>query len=204
MEVTMHKFKIQQLSVKYVKPSYIARQLVGTKKEDTLVPKGLTTLIPSDGDLSLVVSGTPESIEEIKTIVRLMDVQAKVVTAKMRLLQRTSSNKQATVLAEFSLNLANNAVNEMNLLLEGKRVFLSITAHLNGDNSISWFAERALEGESRVKSTQRQKRGTGYICLSDSSTERRTFLQTLENKNIQEGALLPPGDYLEVTPTQIK
>jgi hypothetical protein len=196
--------KTQQLSIKHVKPSFVVRQLFGTKKEENSLPKGLTTLVPNDGDGSLIVMGTPASIEELQTIVRLLDVQAKVVTAKMRLLQRTSSNKQASVLAEFSLNLANNATNEMNLLLESKRVFLSITAHLNGDNTISWLTERELEKEARVKAMQRQKRGTAYVCLSDPSIERRTFLQTLESKNIQEGALLPPGDYLEVTPTQIK
>jgi hypothetical protein len=181
-----------KITIKYVKPSLLIRQLFGAKKEESSLPKGLTTIFPNDGESSLVATGTPESVEELKSLIRLLDVQAKVVTAKMRLLERTSATKQATVWAEFSLSLANNATTEMNLLLGGKRMILAVTAHLNGDNTITWFAEREMEGEKRQKATQRQRRGTAYVCLSDTSTERRTFLQAFESKNIQQGALLPP------------
>ena len=169
-----------------------------------MIPKGLTLLVPSDVESSLTVAGTPESISDLKTLLRLLDVQAKEVTAKVRLIRRTSESKEVLELAQFSLATTNNNPSENPLFVEGKSRSLTLTPHINGDNTISWLVEVEQEGEKRERFYHRIKQLTYYIALNDISEERNNYLKTQEGKELQGGAMLPPGDYLEITLTNAK
>jgi hypothetical protein len=211
--------KTQQISLKYIKPTTLSRLFFGAKKEEILVPKDLTTLIPNDGDACLVAMGTPESIEELKNLVRLLDVEPTVISAKVRLLQRTTDSNQATTLAQFSLSLINNTPTVMDLLLEGEHLNLSFTAHVSGDASVSWSIvtkSAEMEGTEGLKLYRRQKHGVIYLCFKSPSpslkdmlnslgkgSNTQNFLRSIEGKDIQNGALLPPGGYIEVTLVKI-
>jgi hypothetical protein len=211
--------KTQQISLKYIKPTVLSRLFFGTKKEEILIPKGVTTIVPSDGDASLTVVGTPEGIDELKSMIRLLDVEPAVISAKVRLLERAASSKQATISAQFSLNLLNNTPTVADLLIDGEHLNLSFTAHVNGDSSVSWsivtkYAE--IESTDGLKLYQRQRYGTIYLCFKSPSpsledmlnslgkgSSIQGFLKSIEGKDIQDGALLPPGSYIEITLTKV-
>jgi hypothetical protein len=191
--------RTQQLSLKYIKPSVIARTILGAKKEENLLPKGLTTLIPNDGDAYLAATGTSESIVELQGLLRLLDVPARKITVKTRLLRRPSEGTVAQTLAAFSMTLENNNTELITLFIEEERVDLSITGHINGDSSISWLVLYDLEGEKQKKSYKRRKTNISYLSLTHPELSISS-----EIKDIQGLVLLPPGDHLEITLVSIK
>jgi hypothetical protein len=197
--------KTQQIPLKYMKPTALSRLLFGTKKDDYLIPKGITTLVPSDGEAVLAVEGTPESIEELKSLIRLLDIEPTPVVAKIRLLRRTSDSKQAIVLADFFIKTTNNAPAALDLLVMGERMHLSFTPHANNDISVGWSVE-SQKGEAKTQQVyQRQRVKTLYYPIVEEPLKLtiQSYLKSVEGKDMQDGALLPPGDYIELTMIQI-
>ena len=181
------RFVIATKVVDYLKTNTSSRY-VGEGRpnvEEPLLPPGIASVLPNKRDNSLTLRGTAEAVARLKETIRLLDIQPREVTIKLRLVRvplTPSDEEEATprseeVIGAPILVTLNNQTGRV--AVRGRGGYeVEITPRINGDNSVTLSAELRLLGlNNQVVSSARGTRrvttpGERLLAVSDAANTR--------------------------------
>jgi hypothetical protein len=129
---------------------------------EAALPQGMKEITPNDGEKTLVLSGTPSAVAEMKTLLRLFDVKPRLVKVRTRLIEVQTSkdfSQRESVVQSFVFTRNNNLTTKKVFDLgESQDIQLVMTPHINGDDSISLAMEITLHKQSNPTMTTGRQR----------------------------------------------
>lgn len=123
----------QTFALKYTTPAAVASMLSDDTK--LMLPDGIDSMTLELKKSALTFAGTPEALEQVGSLLKLLDVPTKKVKVTLRIVQ---GQKQATVSTE-----AKN--NKRCQVADPGRYEFTLMPHINGDGSVSLAIESATE-----------------------------------------------------------
>lgn len=211
----------ERIPLTYLKPSAVVSMFAesaDTKDSpQNLLPKGVVRLVPHDRERQLSVRGSRESIAQMRTLIRLLDVKPRQALLKLRVLRYTfdgTGKYTAETLQSPVVSTTNNhpvvveikAARKNGAGEPGCRV--EVIPRINGDDSITVFGSlRVTHGGSVYQTAKPASRR-----LTAGETRLLTGVATVRDPRLQKAVL--QGDvpvvseaftayYLEVTPSLI-
>lgn len=112
-----------------------------------LLPEGIRNLIAGDGDNSLVVQGEPQAIEELKSIVRLLDVAPKQLMIKAEFVTVNISDAQGFGI-DWKITPAGNL--DMNIAPTTFNAAPSVTMAYASGNAVAALRAAATKNTSNI------------------------------------------------------
>ncbi|MGC4045433.1 MAG: hypothetical protein QM758_16705 [Armatimonas sp.] len=123
----------QVFPLKYLTPAGVANMLSDDTK--LMVPEGIESMTLELKKNSLTFSGTPEALEQMGNLLKLLDKPVRKVKVTLRIVQ---GQKQATTSTE-----AKN--NKRCQISEPGRYDFTVMPHINGDDTVSLAIESPTE-----------------------------------------------------------
>lgn len=225
----------EKLALRFIKPSTVIQMLaqppsVSTSGEvsaapngapqpttpKSLLPSGITQILPNDRDNTLLVRGTAEAIRDFKETIRLLDVAPRQVKIGVRVVRVQFFEDGKTQEQELGTGTVVAASNRSATLSVGGRTgySLSLQPRINGDDSVTITGEfNVLSQIERNRYYQNATRNTRRVA--DGETRRLLGVSDSKDESIRVAVAqgrLPEqwapatftAIYLEVTPGVIK
>lgn len=195
----------ETLRLKHIAPSGFIFVMAGTntssqgQEAEPLMPRGIERLMPDEAAWTLTVRGTPEGVNRLREMARLMDVASRRVLLPLRILRYTySETVKAPAIEEvgaLTANGTNNATLRLTAFGDGSLFNVEVTPHINGDDSVSIRAALSIQTPGEKPSQVKMAKVTNFrrILPGKRAVVTGTALPgVLEAAGIQEVYLLPP------------
>ena len=123
----------------------LVRTLMLDKTRLTLRPVGLSNILASDADHTIITQGTPKALGEVSTLLALLDVEPKSVRLTMRFLQKGKPEIHP-VIATFSNSKGRIAMGDVT-----DQQSVTVIAHLNSNGTFVVLAAQVNKEKWRVQ-----------------------------------------------------
>jgi hypothetical protein len=209
-----------KLSLSQLKPSEMV-QILLESREPKMLPDGIQMISPDDENRHLLIQGTPEGVNHLREIIRLMDVRQKTLRLEARILLQNpaqgTNKSQPEVVATATIQMTNNRQGEVVLLSQGRVFRFQITPHINGDGTFTLFTRftdghliSEINGSYRHKKREssgfrRMKGGVAEVIAGFSLANEPPVDATLEKNTSRPETAVEvnaPMFLLEVTPVE--
>jgi type II secretory pathway component GspD/PulD (secretin) len=205
----------ERIALRFARPSEITR-LINEKpptddapESSSLLPEGTKSVTADEADKTLVVQGTAQAIEQVKSIVRLLDVPKPRVDLRIRLVRvafaADGTAKSTTPSAPIITSVENNM--RATTRVEDQKTTWSVTVvpRINGDGSITVVGALSRREPGNVVSVSVKGsrrlglRNTARLLGVTDSNDEAAQEQVGSGKDPQSGGAQTVW-YLEVTP----
>ncbi len=214
----------EKIPLRFTKPSRMAEMLsrgtpgaaAGQAKSGPLLPQGIEQVSADDRDMTLTVWGAAPAVAQMKEVIRLLDVQPRLVGLKMRLVRvepTADGKREEKTIAVPETQTLNNVAARVSVtqtdntggVVHGWAV--EVLPKINGDRSVTLSTQLRLQSAGgapllSTKSTRRIENGKrGRVVELIDPRDRRAQNPDPHGKTTK--AQTPPTYYLEITPTDL-
>lgn len=141
-----------KLPLTQMRPTELMQILAGMN-DSILISGSIQTISPNDDKRYLLVEGTPEGVNRLREIIRLLDVSQKTLKLEARILLQNptegASKPMPAKVATAIMEIENNRLSDVVLVGQGRVFRFQMTPHMNGDGTVTLFTRFA---DARVTS----------------------------------------------------
>ena len=157
-----------------------------------LLPDGIRNLISGDGDNSLIVQGEPQAIEELKSIVRFLDVAPKQVMIKAEFVTVNINDAQGFGI-DWKISPAGNL--DMNIAPTTFNAAPSVTVAYASGNAVAALRAAATKNTSNILQAP---------MITTSNNQRASIFTSLTTTIfINQQVVTAFGSFTQTLPVQI-